>query len=159
MGGKVIETLCSSPVLTATLTADDFKVLANCGRLCSYRPGEIIAEPENEQVYVLRTGRVLLHVTVFARGGRCGGETDVELDKPGKVFGWGAWVRPDRIAVSALAAENVTVAVLSLKRLQSPESIWRLRSRMLQILYGLLQEHGLCPPNIPALLELGHVPT
>jgi CRP-like cAMP-binding protein len=157
MGGKVIETLCSSPILTAVFGGDELRLLASCGRVREYKPGETIARPEDERVFVLHSGRVSLLLRVFSDGGRCGGEAEVELDKPGEVFGWGAWVKPERISTAASALDAVSVAALDLKRLHVPELNWRLRSRMLQILYGWLQECGLCPPNISALLGLGHV--
>lgn len=34
------------------------------------------------------------------------------------------------------------------------ETIMKVSQRMLQVLYGVLQEHGLCPPNIRAWLKV-----
>lgn len=80
----------------------------------------------------------------------------VELTAPGQVFGWTTWIRPDRIKVSAKALDPSSLVVLDLHRLQNTQAFLKVGQRMVQGLYGLLQEYGLCPPNLSALLNLGH---
>ncbi len=158
MSGKVIETLRASPLLAA-LTEAEWMALANWGSVHVYEPGQMIlrADGRDERVFILRQGRVALCLVVWTEGGRCGGEARMELSSPGVAFGWAKWIRPDRIAVSAYALEPVSLISLDLDRLKDPEVFWKISQHMLQDLYGRLQEHGLCPPNIRGLLMLEHV--
>lgn len=157
MSGAVIEALRTSPLLTGVFFGEEFEVLANCGVRCEYACGETVLDidGQDERMFVLRKGCVRLHIEMQSEGGQCGGDATVELGKPGECFGWGAWVRPDRIAVKAVALEAVSVVALDLSRLHVPEIGWRLRLKMSQMLYGLLQECGLCPPHVAALLAFG----
>ncbi len=158
--GQIIRTLRASSLL-APLTEVELRALANCGRLYEYAPGQTIlgGDSADEHLFVLRRGRVALHVIMLPNGGQCEGMTTVELSSPGEVFGWGAWLRPDGIMVAAYALEPCSVVRLNLDRLKDAETSWKVSWRMLQKLYGLLQEHGLCPPNMQALLKLGQVAT
>jgi CRP-like cAMP-binding protein len=158
MSGKVIKTLRASP-LPAPLTEAEYLALANCGRIYEYAPGETIlqANGQDERLFILRGGRVALYLVMWTEGGQCGGEATLELTLPGEAFGWATWVRPDRIAVSAHALEPVSLVALALEHLRDSQTFLKVSQRMVQNLYGRLQESGLCPPNIQALLRLGHV--
>jgi hypothetical protein len=46
------------------------------------------------------------------------------------------------------------VAAFDLAGLQDTETFFKVTQRMLQLLYARLQEGGLCPPNIQALLKM-----
>lgn len=159
MSGSIIETLRRSPILSGVVCGEEFESLANCGARCRYLRGETILDSagHDERMFVLSKGAVRLHIEMQSDGCQCGGDVFIELGIPGECFGWEAWVRPERIAVEAVALEAVSVAALDLHRLRAPKVDWRLRMRMLQILYGLLQEYGLCPPNVAALLAFGEV--
>ena len=153
MGGKVIETLRSSPTLSV-FGENELRSLASCGCLEEYPAGATILQPDRDdpRMFVLREGRVALHICMLT-GGRCGGEARFELAAR-QVLGWQAWVQSDRISTAAQAVEAVSVAVLDLRRLRDPVILGNVRQRMLQNLYGLLQEGGVCPPNIQLLLRL-----
>lgn len=159
MAGKVIQTLRVSPPL-AVLEEAELAILAGCGRRARYPSGVAILEPDDagETMFVLQDGRVELRICMQTEGGRCGGEAEFELDRQGQAFGWSAWVRPDRISVSAVTMTDATLVAVDLDRLNNAPILWKVRQRMLQALYALLQESGLCPPNVQALLRLGHVP-
>lgn len=165
MSGKVIQTLRLSP-LTATLSEAELRSLANCGRLNTYSQGETILEANDldERLFLLREGRLVVQVSIWTESGQCGGETKLELASPGSPFGWAAWMREDFITMSAYAAEPVSLVAFDLQRLGDSQTFMKVSQRMLQILYGILQEHGLCPPNIQAwlrikrLLQAGEVP-
>ena len=94
----MIQTLRTSPLLTP-LTEAECMALANCGRIYRYAPGETIlqADGQDERMFILRDGRVVLHLLMWTDGGQCGGEATLELASQGKAFGWDAWVRPDHI--------------------------------------------------------------
>ena len=155
MGGKVIDTLRSSPTLSV-FGENELRSLAGCGCLEEYPAGATILEPDRDdaRMFVLREGRIALHICMFT-GGRCGGEASFEWAARGQVLGWQAWVQSDRISVAAHAVEAVSVVALDLRRLREPLILANVRQRMLQNLYGLLQEGGVCPPNIQLLLRLG----
>jgi CRP-like cAMP-binding protein len=158
MSGEVIQTLRASPLL-APLTEAEYMVLANCGRIYTYAPGETIlqADGQDERMFILRDGRLALHLFMCMDGGECGGEETLELALPGEAFGWATWVRPDRIGVSAHALGSVSAVVLELNRLEDSLTFLKISQRMVQSLYGWLQETGLCPPNMHVLLKLGHM--
>ncbi len=158
MSGEVIQTLRASPLL-APLTEAEYIALANCGRTQEYASGETILQAggQDERMFILRDGRVALHLLMWTDGGECGGEATLELALPGAAFGWATWVRPDRIGVSAHVLEPVSAVVLELNRLEDPLVFLKLSQRMIQRLYGRLQETGLCPPNMHVLLKLGHM--
>jgi len=159
MAGKVIQTLRISPPL-AVLAQSELAIVAGCGRRAGYPAGVVILGPDDagKRMFVLQEGRVTLHICMQTEGGHCGGEAEFELDRPGQAFGWSAWVRPDRISASAVTMTNVTLVVVDLDRLNSSPILWKVRQRMLQALYAMLQQSGLCPANVQALLRLGHVP-
>ena len=158
MRGEVIQTLRASPLL-APLTEAEYIALANCGRTQEYASGETIlqADGQDERMVILRDGRVALHLLMWTDGGECGGEATLELALPGEAFGWATWVRPDRIEVSAYALEPVSLVGLDLNRLEDSLTFLKVSERMIQNLYGRLQETGLCPPNMRVLLKLGHL--
>lgn len=158
MSGEVIQTLRASPVL-APLTEAERKAVAACGHACEYASGETIlqADGKDERMFILCDGQVRLHLVMWTDGGECGGEATLELALPGAAFGWATWVRPDRIGVSAHALEPVSAVALELNRLEDPLVFLKLSQRMIQRLYGRLQETGLCPPNMHVLLKLGHM--
>jgi len=158
MAGNVIQPLHASPLL-ASLTEAELNALAGCGRVHSYAPGEVIlaVDGQDERLFVLRRGRVRLRLTMQTEGGQCSGETTRDLTLTGQTFGWGAWVRPEHIIVSALALEPVSLVACDLTRLKDAETFWKLSQQMLKDLYGWLQESGLCPPNLQALLGLSHL--
>jgi len=158
MSGEVIQTLRASPLL-APLTEAEYVALANCGRIYTYAPGETIlqADGQDERMFILRDGRVALHLLMWTDGGECGGEATLELALPGEAFGWATWVRYERIEVSAYALEPVSSVVLDLNRLKGSLTFLKISQRMVQSLYGRLQKTGLCPPNMHVLLKLGYM--
>ncbi|MBN1667034.1 MAG: cyclic nucleotide-binding domain-containing protein [Anaerolineales bacterium] len=111
---------------------------------------------QNDRVYVLREGKVALHVSVWSEGGRCGGETTLELALPGELFGWKAWMKSNFIQVTVRSLEQTSLVVLDLARLKDTQTFMNLSQRMLLALYAILQEHGLYPPSIQSVLELKH---
>lgn len=158
MGGKVIQALRASS-LAPSLTEAELRALANCGRQTSYAPEETIltADGLDERLFVLGVGRVRLTITMWSEGGHCGGETAFDLSTPGEPFGWATWVRSDRIAAKASALQPTTLIALDLERLGDGETFLKVQGRMLQFLYGRLQEGGICPPNIQGMLRLKHL--
>jgi CRP-like cAMP-binding protein len=155
--GKVIRTLRASSLLSP-LTEAELIALADCGHSDDYASGQSIlaADDPDEYLFVLQQGRVALKLSMSPNGGQCEGEAMVELTSPGQVFGWATWIRPDRIRVSVEALEPSSLVALDLHRLQNTQAFLKVGQRMVQGLYGLLQEYGLCPPNLSALLKLGH---
>jgi|GEM_PF-1181318 len=155
MSGKIIQTLRASP-LASSLSEAELRLVANCGRLMNYNRGEIIldANSSDERMYILREGQVSLHLTVWTETGRCGGEATRVLISPGEIFGWATWIRQDFLSLSATSTGPVTLAVFDFLRLGDTQSFMKISQRTLQLLYGTLQEHGLCPPNIQAWLKL-----
>lgn len=95
-----------------------------------------------------------LHLIVNTETGQCSGEVHIELSLPGEPFGWAAWMRPDRVGVSARTLGDVSVAAFDLARLGDTGTFLKVSQRMLQLLYARLQEYGLCPPNVQALLKM-----
>ena len=158
MGGKVIQALRAS-LLAPSLTEAELRALANCGRQASYASGETIlaADGLDERLFVLGEGQVQLTITMWSEGGHCGGEAAFELSAPGEPFGWAMWVRSDRIAVAAYALQPTTLIALDLDRLGDAETFLKVQGRMLQSLYGRLQEAGICPPSIQGMLRLKHL--
>jgi hypothetical protein len=53
--------------------------------------------------------------------------------------------------------ESVSVAAFDLARLGDTGTFLKVSQRMLELLYARLQEYGLCPPNIQALLKMKHL--
>lgn len=154
MSGKVIRTLRGSQ-LGSVLSNAELYLLANCGRICKFSPNRYLFAPGeiDERLFILRSGRVGLHLRVFSDGGQCEGEAEMEIDKPGDPFGWSYWMRPDRLQVTARALDPTSLIALDLRHLHDTQTFIRVSQRMLQILYGWLQEVGLCPPNIQAYLK------
>jgi CRP-like cAMP-binding protein len=165
MAGKVIQTLRHSPLATI-LSEAELHLLASCGHLKSYRQKDIIFEESglDENLYLLRKGQLSLHLSVWTETGQCGGEAGFKLALPGEAFGWGAWMRHEFLSVSAIALAPLSLVVLDLQRVNDSQSFMKVSQRMLQILYGILQEYGLCPPNIQAwlnmkrLMQAGEIP-
>ena len=154
MAGKVIQALRASRVAFA-LTEAEIRKLAAVGHIREYKPGaDLGADGGARNVYVLRQGHVALHISMQTDGSQCGGDVTLELDADGEVFGWAAWVRPERIAVTACAVAPTSVIVLDLDRLRQSPLYWKVSQWMVYRLFGLVQEAGLCPPNIQGLLEL-----
>ena len=155
MSGRIIQMLRTSPLLAA-LTEAELAALANCGRIENYSPGQTIlkANGQDERVFILRRGRVLLHLGIWPENGLCGGEATVEIAAPGAGFGWTTWVRTERILVSAQAAEPTSLVALDLDRLRDTQTLWKVGQEMIQKLYGFLLEGGVCPPNPQGLLRL-----
>lgn len=158
MAGKVIQTLRNSPLATM-LSEAELRSLASCGRLTTYSKGETILEESgsDERWFLLREGRVVLHLSMWTEIGQCGGEATLELTEPGEPFGWAGWIRPDRLSVSVRALETVSLVALDLLKLGDTQTFMKVSQRMLQLLYARLQECGICPPNISALLKMKHL--
>lgn len=158
MSGKVILTLRTSPLATF-LSEAELRILASCGRIFEYAPDQNIvsSDGQDERLFLLRKGKVDLHLTVNTGTGQCKGEVHVELSSPGEPFGWAAWMRQDRVSVSARALGAVSVAAFDLTRLGDTGTFLKLSQRMLQLLYARLQEYNLCPPNVQALLKMKHL--
>lgn len=155
MSGKVIQALRQSP-LAVVLSEAELHVLANCGRVLSYPVGETILEDGglDERLFLLRDGSISLHLSVWTESNQCSGEAENILNSPGDVFGWAAWMRPEFLSTAAFAIEPVSLAVFDLQRLGDTYVYLKVREKMLQILYGYLQQHGLCPPNIHGWLKM-----
>jgi CRP-like cAMP-binding protein len=155
MAGKVIQTLRLS-LLATVLSEAELRLLANCGRILTVGRGETILDVSglDERFFLLREGRLSLHLVVWTESGQCGGEAILELASPAEPSGWAAWMRQDFLAVSAFAIEPVSLVAFDLQSLGDTQTFMKVSQRMLQILYGILQEHGLCPPNIQAWLRM-----
>jgi CRP-like cAMP-binding protein len=155
MSGKVIQTLRASP-LAAVLSEAALRLLANCGQVRDYAPGQFILEPggQDERLFILRQGRLALHLKMWSDSGLCDGEAVLELATPGELFGWAVWVRPDRIAVAAQALEAVSLVAVDLERLGDTEVFTKVGQQLIVNLYARLQEGGVCPPNVAGLLNL-----
>lgn len=158
MAGKVIQTLRLSP-LASMLSEAELRSLASCGRLTRYTKGETILEESglDERLFLLREGRLALHLSMWTESGQCGGEATLKLVAPGEPFGWACWLHPDRLSVSVRALEAVSVVALDLRKLRDTQTFMKVSQRMLQLLYARLQECGICPPNISALLKMKHL--
>jgi len=158
MSGKVIQALHASPLATF-LSEAELRMLANCGRIFEYVPDQniISADGQDERLFLLREGKVDLYLTINTETGQCSGEVHVELGSPGEPFGWAAWMRPDRVGVSARASGPVSVVAFDLARLGETGTFLKVSQRMLLLLYARLQEYGLCPPNVRALLNMKHL--
>jgi len=59
--------------------------------------------------------------------------------------------------VAAYALHPTTLIALDLDRLGDAETFLKVQGRMLQSLYGRLQEAGICPPSIQGMLRLKHL--
>jgi len=155
MSGKIIQTLRSSSLATM-MSEPELRMLANCGNICAYAPDQSIvqADGQDERLFILRQGQVVLQLTMVTETGQCSGESTTELTAPGEPFGWATWMRPDRLGVSARAWGSVSVAAFDLARLQDTGTFFKVTQRMLQLLYAWLQEGSLCPPNVQALLKM-----
>ena len=154
MAGEVIEALGASGI-TTILTEAEVRALATVGRGVKRQAGLLFdAGAGDGDVYILRRGRVALHISMQTDGSRCGGDVTTLLAAQGDVFGWAAWVRPERIAVTATAMETTSLVVLALDRLRQSPLYWKVSQWMVYRLFALMQEAGLCPPNIQGLLEL-----
>ena len=134
-------------------------MLAGCGRIFEYAADQDIvsADGQDERLFLLRDGQVDLHLTVTTETGHCRGEVHIESSLPGEPFGWATWMRPERVSLSARTLGNVSVVGFDLTRLGDSEIFLKLSTRLVQILYAHLQEHGLCPPNVQALLKMKHL--
>jgi len=154
MSGKVIQTLRISP-LARFLSEAELRMLAGCGQIADYAVDQdiVAAEGDDRRLFVLRGGEVELSLRILTETGQCSGEAHATLSSPGEPFGWGAWMRPERVGISARALEAVSVAVFDLDRLGDSETFRKLSLRMLELLYARLQANGLCPPNVQALLK------
>jgi CRP-like cAMP-binding protein len=155
MSGKVIQTLRKSPLATF-LSEAELRMLAGCGRIRQYAAGQNIlsADGQEERLFLLREGKVDLQLIVNTETGQCSGDIHVELSLPGEPFGWAAWMRAERVGASARAMGSVSMAAFDLARLEDSEIFLKLSTRMLELLYSRLQEYGICPPNIQALLKM-----
>ena len=158
MSGKVIQTLRNRP-LSTFLSEAELRMLAGCGRIHEFIPDQNIlsADGRDERLFLLREGQVDLNVIINTDSGDCDGEAHIELSLPGELFGWAAWMRPERVGVSARTLGNVSVAIFDLERLGGSEIFIKLSIRLLQLLYARLQEYGLCPPNVQMLLKMKHL--
>lgn len=141
------------------LSEAELKLLANCGYLKNFSEGEIVLDANglDERVFLLREGRLELQLSMWTGDGQCGGEATLEIVEPGAPFGWAGWIRPDRLSVSARALETVSLVALDLRKLGDTQTFMKVSQRMLQLLYARLQECGICPPNMSALLKMKHL--
>jgi len=154
MSGKVIQTLRNSP-LAPFFSEAELRMLAGCGRIQEYAANQDIlsADGQDEHIFLLREGKVDLYLTILAETRQCSGDVHVELSSHGESFGWGAWMRADRVGTSARALETTSLVVFDLERMGDSETFRKVRLRMLELLYARLQEYGICPPNVQALLK------
>jgi len=155
MESDLISTLRSSTVL-APLEAKELKqVLA-----ASQRQGLAVEEilfahgQQDTHFYVIEKGRIALQLRMRL-GKRCGGEARLVLQRPGQTLGWSAVVHVERISTSARILEPTSLVAVDLRRLTQVELALKVRRRLVQQLFGLLQELGICPPDLGALLALG----
>jgi len=157
MAGRVIQALRHS-VLAPPLSEAELRAVANCGRIESYDPGAAIipADGLDERVYLLQEGDVRLSIFMGSEGGHCGGEASFELTTPGEAFGWGWWVRSERIKATAAARDAATLVVLDLRNLGDAATLLKVSQRMVFLLYARLQEGGVCPPDVQGLLKWQH---
>jgi hypothetical protein len=158
MAGKVIQTLRLSPLATI-LSEAELRSLAGCGRLESYNEGETILDASglDERLFLLREGRLALHLRMWTESGQCGGETTLELSSPGIPFGWAAWIYPNHLNILANALVTVSLVAFDLEKLGDTQTFLKVSQRMLHLLYAHLQESGICPPNIGALLKMKRI--
>jgi CRP-like cAMP-binding protein len=158
MSGKVIQALRNSPLATF-LSEAELRMLAGCGRIHEYAAGQNIvsADGQDERLFLLREGKVDLQLIVNTETGQCSGNIHVELSLPGEPFGWAAWMRAGRVGASAQALGGVSVAAFDLAKLEDSEIFLKVSTRMLELLYARLQEYGICPPNVQALLKMKHL--
>lgn len=155
MSGKIIQSLRASP-LANVLSEAELRLLANCGRNYEYAPGDTILseDGQDERLFLLSQGRVALHLTMSTETGQCSGEITSELASPGGFFGWAGWMRPDRLGASARALGSVSLIAIDINRMNDSTTFLKVSQRVLQLLYARLQEFGLCPPNVQALLKM-----
>ena len=158
MSGRVIQTLRKSQLATY-LSEAELRMLAGCGRVYEYVLDKNIlsADDQDERLFILRQGQVALRLTMNTETGHCSGETTILLALPGEPFGWAAWMRPDRLGVSARAFGSASLVAFDLAKLGDTNTFIKVSQRMLQLLYAHLQEYGLCPPNVQALLKMKHM--
>lgn len=130
-------------------------MLAGCGRIHDYTDYQDIvsAGGVDERLFVLREGKVGLHLIINTETGQCSGDAHIELSAPGELFGWAAWMRAERVGISATALGAVAIVALDLARLEDSQIFLKLSTHMLGLLYTRLQEYGICPPNVQALLK------
>ena len=154
MSGKVIQTLHNS-LLAPFFSEAELRMLAGCGQIHEYAAKQdiVTADVQDRHVFLLREGKVDLYLTIITKTGQCSGDAHVELSSPGEPFGWGDWMRADRVGISARALETTSLVVFDLERLGDSETFRKLSIRMLELLYARLQEYGICPPNVQALLK------
>jgi hypothetical protein len=155
MSGRVIEAVRASPQCRC-LSDSERQALASCSRTRVYLPGEVILQPRDTTLCILVQGRVALQLVMPAWGGECGGETVIHLHSPGAAFGWGMWVRPERILVTARAIVPSLVVTFDLRCQPCDADFAKLGQQMVLHLYGLLQEGGICPPSIQSYLQLAN---
>jgi CRP-like cAMP-binding protein len=156
MSGKIMRALRSC-AQTRWLEERELHRLASCGRLYAYASGEMILHPEDVCLCILQRGRVRLSIRMAQEGEQCGGEATLELATPGVAFGWGKWVDPTHLAVSARATTPVIVARFEMAAQLCESGFATLGLQMILHLYGLLQEGGICPPNVGTFLELEQI--
>jgi len=154
MSGKVIQTLRNSP-LAPFLSEAELRMLAGCGRIRKYAANQdiVTTDGQDQHLFLLQEGKVDLYLTILTATGQCSGDAHVELSASGEPFGWAAWMRADRVGISARALEATSLVVFDLERLGDSEIFRKLSIRMLELLYARLQEYGICPPNVQALLK------
>lgn len=154
MSDKVIQTLRESP-LAYFHTEAELQILANSGQIQEVAAGQEIvsANGRDESLFLLQEGKVDLYLTLIAKTPQCSGNTHVELSTAGEPFGWAAWLRPDGVGISARAVEPTSLVVFDLKRLGDTGIARKISIRMLELLYARLQEYGICPTNVQALLK------
>ena len=155
MRNSVMSILGISPVL-APLEEHELRQVAAASRRREAAAGEILFAhgQQDTRFYVLQRGRVVVHLK-FMSGKRCKGETSIVLSRRGQTLGWSALIRGDRISASARCLEDSSFVAVDLRRLAPGELALKVYRRLVQQLYGLLQEAGLCPPNPRALLAFG----
>lgn len=154
MSEKIIQTLRASPLATF-LDEAELRMLADCGRVHEYAADQdiVLAEDRNKRLFLLEKGKVDLHLNVLEKTGQCDGNAHIELNTPGELFGWAAWIRADRVEISARAEETVLATVFDLERLGDGKHSLKIGYHMLELVYAHLQEHRICPPNVQALLK------
>ena len=150
--GKVLGALRSSPLL-APLADEQVLRIAQVSQEMICEPGTPVSATSDrgECAYILQEGKVALHVSLRP-GSRCGGEAAAVIDRPGRAFGWSALVDEERLSVRTQCLEKTRLIVIDLRRLTPLDRLLILR-RLAFYLFGLLQELGLCPFNLPDLVE------
>jgi CRP-like cAMP-binding protein len=106
--------------LFAGLREDELERIATIAHEEEYQAGEQIfaeREPAN-RLYILRTGRVKVHIRLRSTL-EPDGDVTIEEVEPGRIFGWSCLVKQRRFTASVRALEPVTALAIDAGDLQT----------------------------------------